>query len=171
MGNFLTDEVRFIYYEKDLSVTLDNQIYKYDNGLLEFAPKKLLTDDYSKPLTNKRTQNPAPAHFHDIKCRYKQRVVITLSHQELIDKGFLYEHYSSIKKKMITVCRDIPIEYLKIEEVTKWQTDCEFKEMMKALNINWFITHLYRAGVFFNVGWLWSGRTKIDLNSIYTDLI
>lgn len=175
MGRFITDEVRLTrFIEKSgkpsdiFEITLDNQVYEHEDGTLEYAPRLQVRDGYSRPFGNRNKFSPEPADFHDIRCFYKERIVITLTLKELMERGYIYKHCSSwLKDKYgemarITVCADIPKEFLKVERVEKWATDCTFKKMMCAVGVNPFWHCAYRAGVFFNIGWLWNGKRTLE---------
>lgn len=75
---------------------------------------------------------------------------------------FLRTHHDKI------ICEDIPIKFLEIIPVTKWEIDCLFKRAMKATGvIPARVYNLYRGGVFFNIGWL-GNHPPFDLSKIYT---
>lgn len=158
---FLTDSARTDYVG-DIFCTLDNSLYQNEKGELEYVPSFLETDFYSRPLGNKSKFDPRPAWHHDLKCYYKQRVIVTVPVETLIEEGFLYEHWSNHRCRNIRVCKDLPSKYLKIENVTKWEADCVFKEHMKSLNINPISVGFYRLGVVFNAGWLVTGKEKLN---------
>lgn len=65
-------------------------------------------------------------------------------------------------------CKDIPVEYLTLVPVTKWEIDCLFKRAMKTTGFIPAMTYnIFRCGVFFNIGWLYK-YSQFDLNKIYT---
>ncbi len=176
-GKFLTAEARLEQLpEKRKWLTQDNLLYEYDDGILELTPRYLLTDNYTFPktlalLTGDRSEyDVRPAHSHDLKCLTHRRIIIKKTRNELIEMGLLRQHKHPIKG-WIWVCDDIPIEFLEVEKVTKWETDCQFKEMIIATNnIKKWRANMYRAGVFCNVGWIWHDK-EIDLKAIYKEII
>ncbi len=178
MGKFLTAEARTRQInERKKWVTLDNLLYEYDDGVVELTPRLLETDNYTFPkilalITGDKSEyDVRPSHPHDLKCRYHKRIIVTLSSQELIDLGYLREHYDPVLHEVYFVCDDIPAEYLSIETVTKWDCDCQFKEMILATgNVKKWRAGMYRSGVFFNASWLWTGK-ELDLNKVYGGIL
>ena len=71
------------------------------------------------------------------------------------------------RRKDKIILEDVPKYYLKIKDVGKFEVDNLFKRMCEATNMPKNIVWLYRCGVFCNVGWIWSGKTKIEKDNIF----
>lgn len=147
---------------------LDNELYQDDDGSIYLTPRNYKTDNYTIPDWiawlggNKSKFDVRPSHLHDFACQYHQVIRVKLSEQQLRKLRLL----RVFKDKLI--CEDIPLKYLELLPITKWQTDCLFKRAMKSTKvIPAHIYNLYRGGVFFNFGWL-GNHPPFDLSKIYT---
>lgn len=165
---------------KNLWCSLHNQLFKDKDGSIYLVPRYFLSDGYTIPNWlawlggNKMEWDTRPALGHDFECKYHQCIKVRLSEQELRQKGFLRHHTKLIgdEELVIPVCDDIPVEYLKVEDVTFNQANSRFKRMMQATgNLKTWRINLMRFAVNFNIGWLKSGKEKIDLAKLYKETI
>lgn len=158
---WLTDKSPIIQSNKPNKIeTLCNQVY-YCDGNAYLIPRGTLTDNYTIPLgINKSKWDARPSHLHDIGCRYHQLILIDIPLYRLTEKYLRY-----IDGKLI--CDDIPIEYLKVLNITFNKCNNLLKRAMEDLSIPKWVCNTYRLGVNFNIGWLFTGKNNIDLNNIY----
>lgn len=148
---------------------VDNELFKDEDGSIYLVPRNYKTDNFTVPDWvawlggNKSKWDVRPAHLHDFGCEFHQLIRVALSENLLRKLGYLKYH----KDKEIIICEDIPIKYLELIPIDKWEIDCLFKRAMKATDtIPARIYNLYRAGVFFNFGWL-GNHPPYDLSKIY----
>ena len=148
-------------------VTTTNQLL-YSNGVVYLIPRGTVTDNYSIPLgINKSKYDVRPSHLHDIGCKYHQVIIVDLPLQTIKDK-YIYTNFISNR----VYCRDIPIKYLKVIDIKF--NDCNnllYKGMIATNNIPNSICKLYRFGVNFNIGWLFTGKDNIDITKIYNNIL
>ena len=178
---FLTYFSEMIQTSKpNIWVTLHNQLFKDKDGTIYLVPRFFLSDSYTIPDWlawlggGKMKWDNLPAIGHDFDCKFHQCIKVHLTEDELRKKGLLKQHKKIIggETLLIPICEDIPLEYLGIEPVTFNQANSKFKRMMKATgNIKNWRVNLMRFAVNFNIGWLKSGKKKIDLNCIYKGYI
>lgn len=161
-GRWITAHSRLEQVDEDLYELIDNELYEDVDGTLYLAPRGTVTDNFTRPFGNKQKYDVRPSHVHDIGCRYKQLIVVDRTVDTLIASGLLQGREN---KKIIL--EDVPKDWLKIINVTKFEVDNLFKRMCEAANMPKSAVWLYRAGVFCNVGWLWSGKEKIKKENIY----
>ena len=148
--------------------TLNNQIF-YHNGNAYLIPRGLISDNYTIPLgINKSKWDVRPAHLHDIACKFHQVILVNLSINTIIDN---YLDDITIDDNDITICKDIPIEYLSVVNVGFNKANNLLKEAMVSSGIPTRYCNLYRLAVNFNLNWLFTGKDKIDLNKLYKDNI
>ena len=147
---------------------LDNELFKDKDGSIYLTPRNYKTDNYTIPdwvawlAGNKSKWDVRPSHLHDFGCQYHQVIKLKIN-ETMLRKMRLLRVF---KDKLI--CEDIPLKYLELLPITKWQTDCLFKRAMKSTKvIPAHIYNLYRGGVFFNFGWL-GNHPPFDLSKIYT---
>ena len=146
----------------------ENELYQDSDGSIYLVPKNYISDNYTIPDWvawlggNKSKFDSRPAHIHDFGCQFHQLIKVTLTVNELLQMGFL------VYENGYYTCKNIPVEYLTLVPVTKWEIDCLFKRAMKATGFIPAKTYnLFRCGVFFNVGWL-CRYPQFDLDKIYT---
>lgn len=146
---------------------IDNELFQDEDGSIYLTPRNYKTDNYTIPDWiawlggNKSKWDIRPSHIHDFGCQYHQLIRVKLNETGLRRLRYLRVH----KDKL--VCEDIPVKFLELVPVTKWEIDCLFKRAMKATEtIPARVYNLYRGGVFFNFGWL-GEHPSYDLNGIY----
>jgi hypothetical protein len=105
-----------------------------------------------------------PSSLHDIACKFHQLIIIDLPLRYL-ENTYLHDIDD------MTVCKDIPIEQLKVVDVSFSKANKLLKQSMQDVNIPKRICNLYRLAVNFNLNWLFTGKEKIDLNKLYKDKI
>ena len=167
---WLTDDSRLTKTKKPNKWLLsDNELFKDSDGKIYIVPRNYITDNYTIPdllawlAGNKSKYDVRPAHIHDFGCQFHQLIRVRLTEEQLKRLRLLKVHNNKV------ICENIPVKYLELVPVTKWEIDCLFKRAMKATkNIPARAYNLYRGGVFFNVGWLFSGK-PYDLNKIYEE--
>lgn len=147
----------------------DNELFKDEDGSIYLVPRNYKTDNYTVPDWiawlggNKSKWDVRPSHIHDFGCQFHQLIRITLTELQLRQMHFLRIHDNKI------ICENIPIKFLEIIPVTKWEIDCLFKRAMKATgDIPNRVLNLFRCGVFFNIGWVLGNHPPFDLSKIYT---
>ncbi len=85
----------------------------------------------------------------------------------------LHSYLREISKdgKAITVCENLPLNYLSIENTTFNKANSRFKRALKSLNtIKAWRVNMMRFAVNFNLGWLWSEK-ELQTNGFYRRLI
>ena len=149
--------------------TIDNQLFKDEDGTIYLVPRYYKTDNYTIPDWiawlggNKSKWDVRPSHFHDFGCEYHALIEVKLNELQLRQKRLL-----KVKDNKI-ICENIPVKFLKIVKKNKWFVDCMFKRMMKvANNIPAWRINLMRGAVFLNYGWLKNYYNDFDLEGIYT---
>lgn len=162
-GRWITSHSRLEQVDEDLYQLIDNELFEDIDKTLYLAPRGTVTDNFTRPFGNKQKYDVRPSHIHDIGCRYKQLIVVDRAVETLISAGLLQGRENN--KKIIL--EDVPRDLLKIIDVTKIEVDNLFKRMCEASNMPKSAVWLYRAGVFCNVGWLWSGKEKIKIENIF----
>ncbi len=161
-------------------ITLHNQLFQDDNGVIYLVPRYFLTDGYTIPewcaaiAGGKMKWDSRPAIGHDLECKFHQCIRVKLSETDLRVRGYLRTHSKKIGDKnfIIPVCDDIPARFLVVEDVSFNQANSRFKRMMLATgNIKKWRVNLMRFAVNFNIGWIKSGKEKIDLSKLYKECI
>ena len=162
---WLTDKSPILQSDKPNKIeTLYNQIY-YHEGIAYFIPRGLVTDGYTIPFNiDKCKRDVRPSVLHDIASRFHQLIIVDLPARYL-------ENTYLVDIEDITVAKDIPIEQLKVIDVSFNKANNLLKESMKDLGIPTSICNLYRLAVNFNLNWLFTGKEKINLSSLYKDKI
>ena len=145
-----------------------SELFKDDDGSIYLTPKNYITDNYTIPdwiawvAGSKSKYNAMPSHIHDFGCQFHQLLKVNLTEYELRSKRLITTENGK------DVCDEIPIQYLSLIPVTKWEIDCLFKRAMKATGvIPKRVYNTFRFGVFFNFGWL-GKHPPFDLSKIYT---
>lgn len=165
MGKFLTSSSESKQLPKKGMFRLShNELYKDDDGKIYLAWRGFQTDHFT--WIRKANWDTRAAHIHDVGCKYHQVVEVLLNDHQLCQKGLLRMVNDNV------ICRDIPIEYLKVVDVTgEWINDL-FLRMLRDADCPKtpkIIQLLYRCGVACNLGWFKTGKQKIDLYKIYSD--
>lgn len=144
-----------------------NELFKDEDGSIYLVPRNYKTDNYTIPdwlawlAGSKSKYDVRPAHIHDFGCQYHQLIRVNLPELKV-------KNMYCFNDNGIYTCKDIPLKYLELVPVTKWEIDCLFKRAMKATEtISAYTYSIYRGGVFFNIGWL-GNHPPFDLSKIYT---
>ena len=177
MAYFITGKAETLQSDIDGRwYTEHNQLFHDDDGLIYLAPRNYLTDGFTIPLWiapiggGKMQWDIRPAVEHDFECQFHQAILVNLSLYELRRQGYVRPYRKQIGNKIeeIVICEDIPIKFLSVVDVKFNEVNARFKRMMKATTCikNWRI-NLMRFAVNFNVGWLASGKKKIDIERLY----
>lgn len=148
-------------------IALNNQLYMDNDGTIYLCPRGQIYDGYTIP----RWLAPlAGGHFtwdlrccreHDLNCATHQEIVVNLSLTQLKLKRFLYTYENEV------YCHDIPKEFLTVRDISFNNTNSKFKRMMKSTSLSPWRINMMRFAVNFNIGWLFSGKDKINLEDIY----
>lgn len=166
--------------EEEMAYTLHNQLFQDSDGTIYLVPRYFETDGYTIPCWlawlggSKKRYDLRPAIGHDFDCKYHQTIVVNLTKEQLQKKGLLYHKEKKLGgvTYVIPVCDDIPIKYLTVKKITFNQANSKFKRMMKATNqIKAWRVVMMRCAVNFNIGWLFSGKSEINLENIYKNVI
>ena len=176
MGKFLVGKARVQQTDKKrIWKLLDNEIYKSDNGKIYLAPRSMYSDFYTipymiMPIAGSPIDYDARCcHIHDILCYAHESLLITLTEEELKEKGYL--RYS--EKVGMWVCEDIPSEFLAKEKVSKCKANNMLYECMRAAGESWLSCALIRVGVALNLRWYineWLDNVlELDFNRVYDE--
>lgn len=154
---------------------LDNEVYKANDGKIYMAPRNMYSDFYTIPalvafIAGSPVQYDTRCCFvHDQFCYNHEALLVTLTEEELKEKGFL--RYS--EKNKMWVCEDIPAEYLCKEKIGKCKANNLLYECMRAAGENWLSCALVRTGTSLNFNWYiykWLGKVfSLDLNRVYDE--
>lgn len=175
-GMFLTAESRLVHssVNKKKYILYDNLVYWDNDGTLYLVPRNYVSDGYTIPNWiawlggGKMEYDLRPAHVHDFICQYHAAIKIKVGIATLRHNNILRQHYDKREGRWLAICDDVPVEWLEYVPFTKWECDCLFKRLMKATgNLSAYRVNLMRIGVFFNIGWLRSGKKKYDLARCY----
>jgi hypothetical protein len=176
MGRFLTGKSRVQQTDrKRIWKLLDNEVYKADDGRIYLAPRTMYSDFYTipsvvAPIAGSPVDYDARCCFiHDILCYAHHALLITLSEEDLKEKGYL--RYS--EKNAMWVCEDVPARYLAKCKIGKFRANNILYECMRAAGENLFSCILVRLGVCANIGWfidiLFNNVLDLDLNRVYDE--
>ena len=169
MGKFLTDKSRLAQTNiEGIWYTLDNQLYKDDDGTIYLAPRHTLTDGYTIPqfltpiVGGRYDHDIRCCTQHDWECYYRKVITVNLTEFQLKRKRYL--HY----KDDMWVCENIPIELLIIKDTTFRETNARFMRMLKSImNISKKDSFLIGNAVNLNVGWLINKPKELHLDRLY----
>ena len=156
MGKFLTSKSRIEQTAiEGIWYTLDNQLYKDDDGTIYLTPRNTLTDGYTIPqfltpiVGGRYDHDVRCCTGHDFECYYRKVIKVNLTEFQLKKLSFL--HYNKDSK---WVCENIPIELLNIKDTTFKETNQRFMRMIKSVNnISKIDTFLIGNAVNLNIGW------------------
>jgi hypothetical protein len=158
MGRFLTQKVRMVQCdERRYWHTLDNELYQDDDGTIYIVPRYFKTDNYTIPMfASVLGGSPVDfrveiSHVHDQICYSAHGVYVTLTEEELKEKGY----YRFSENRQLWVCEDIPKEFLAKRKFTKKQANDLFWRALCSTNIPKINRIILRVGTVFNVGWRW----------------
>ncbi len=174
MCRFLTGPARLQQTEiKRVWKLLDNEIFKDYKGNVYLTPRNMLSDNYTIPMWvsviagSPVDYDTRASHLHDLCCYLHEAVMVSLTEEELIEKGYL--RYS--EKNKMWVCEDIPEEYLFTKKVSKFEANNILYECMEVAGVPFFSRIIIRLGVAFNVGWyfdlLFGKIFEVDFKRIY----
>ena len=156
MAEFLTDKSRIGQTNiEGIWYTLDNQLFKDDDGRIFLTPRNTLTDGFTIPnifhfLVGGMFKHDVRCSIqHDFECYYHQALVVNMSVVQL-RKAQLLDF-----KNNMWICEDIPLQFISVVETTFEETNSRFRRMLKCLNNipKWQRTLIGNA-VNLNVGWL-----------------
>ena len=174
MGKFLTQKVRLEQcHERRYWHTLDNELFQDDDGTIYIVPRHFKTDNYTIPMfASILGGSPVDfrvecSHIHDEICDSTTGVYVTLTVNELLEKGY----YRFSEHRQLWVCEDIPKEFLAKKKFTKGQCNDLLWRALCATNTPWINKVIIRLGTIFNIGWYWLSITKhfvnLDLDRFY----
>ena len=167
IGAFLTGKSRIEQTNTEgIWKTLDNQLYMDEDNTIYLVPRYFLTDGFTIPNWiawlggSKMQYDTRCSTQHDFECKFHKVIIVKLSLAQLYKMKLLKE------KDGINICENIPKRFLEIKDTTFNQTNCRFKRMLKATGVSPVRLNLLRAGVNFNVGWLWT-KEELKVENIY----
>ena len=174
MGKYLTQKVRIEQTGKTrIFRTLDNELYKDNDGTIYIVPRYFQTDNYSIPLwVSVIGGSPVeyriePSHNHDEHCLLHKAVYVTLTEEELLEKGY----YRFSEKRQLWVCENIPKEYLAVKKISKFQANNMLFRAMRACGTPLYKCLVVRGGVACNLNWyldtLKHKIPEVDLDHFY----
>ena len=165
MGKFLTDSaVTKQINKKGMYKVLGNELYKDDDGTIYYVWRNFQSDNFT--WINSSDWDIRCSHGHDVGCKYHEVVVVKLTEEQLRRCRYL------VVKNDEVICLDLPPKFLEVRKVSKCFINNLFYRMRKSADCPKTPKHVqlgYRAGVALNLGWLWSGKIKIDLNRLYDE--
>lgn len=168
MSEFLTSKSRLgqtaiegVWY------TLDNQLFKDNDGNIYLTPRNTLTDGYTIPsmfhflVGGKFMHDVRACIQHDFECYYRKVLKVNLTVFQLRKLQYLKFY------KDMWVCEDIPREYLTVEDTTFNETNSRFRRMLDCLeNMSEWQKVLIGNAVNLNIGWL-AEPHKLHLDRLY----
>lgn len=174
MGRFLTQKVRMEQcHQRRYWHTLDNELYKDDDGTIYIVPRHFKTDNFTIPswvafLAGSPVDfRVEPSHVHDIQCDFHKVIYVILTEEELKEKGYL--RFS--EKRQLWVCENIPKEFLATKPISKAEANNMLWRSLGATSIPMINRILIRAGVTFNIGWIIDSLLhrvpEVDLDRFY----
>ena len=156
--------------EPGLWKTLDNQLFKDNDGSIYLVPRNFKTDGFTIPNWiawiggGKMQWDTRCSSQHDLECRYAQVIRVKASEQFLRRVGLVRVHKDKV------VCEDIPRILLEIQNVTFTQANDRFARMLTLTNIpKWRIKPM-RLAVNLNPNWH-SCKYPLNLKDIYHTVI
>ena len=176
MGKFLVGKARVQQTDKKrIWKLLDNEVYKANDGKIYLAPRSMYSDFYTIPswvavLAGSPVDYDARCSFvHDQLCYCHESLLITLTEEELKEKGFL--RYS--EKNGMWVCEDVPPEFLTKEKVSKCKANNVLYECMRAAGESLFSCIIVRLGTAANLRWYineWLDNVlELDFSRVYDE--
>jgi hypothetical protein len=174
MGLFLTGRVRLEQTDKTrIFRILDNELYQDDDDYIYLVPRYMQTDNYTIPLWisaiggSPVDYRVEPSHLHDFACYAFAVVYVTLTKEELQEKGF----YRYSNNRGMWVCENIPREFLAVRPITKMQANNLLYRAMRAAGVPFIKRWIVRLGTIFNIGWFIKQCKKanisIDFDKLY----
>lgn len=168
MAEFLTSKSRLGQTNiEGIWYTLDNQLFKDNDGTIYLTPRNTLTDGFTIPdifhflVGGKFKHDVRACVQHDFECYYHKAIKVNMTVFQLKRKKYL------IYNNDMWICEDIPIECLSIVDTTFKETNARFKRMLDCLlNISKWQKVLIGNAVNLNIGWL-AEPHKIHLDRLY----
>jgi len=171
MGRFITGRAEIRQDVKTSKwLTLHNQLFIDNYGLIYLVPRNTITDGYTFPMGGKMASFPVePAIGHDFECIYKKAIIVNISINQLIEEGYIRakEIYDKGNYRTIKICENIPGRYLTIKETTFKQTNDRFLRMMKAVGVSKFWAFGMHKAVFLNYSWFLRKSNPINFENLY----
>jgi hypothetical protein len=164
MGEFLTSPAKIEQLGRRKYRVLSNELYRDDNDEIYLVWRGFETDNFT--WINSSGYDIRCSHGHDVGCLYHQVVKVNLTERSLRLFGFIHEERGEI------LCRDIPIRFLEVKDITGHWINNFFYRMLKAADCPRTpkaIQILYRTGVCLNFNWFKTGKKKIDLKKLYKE--
>lgn len=177
---FITGMQEVAQYDRNMFFTKHNQIFEDSNGVLHYTPRYMTTDGYTiydclAPIAGGRFEEDIRCSTaHDLWCRYKQDIIITISEREMRSNGFLIDvckNYPNGIEKRIVACVDMPKIYLKVNPISFAETNRLFNEMLRCCEMSKYKEIILSTGVYFNFGWFLNDAKNLDLDKIGVDFI
>ena len=143
----------------------NNELFQDKDKTIYLAWRGFITDNFTWLKTNK--WDIRCSHIHDVGCQYHQLVKVNLTQDELLIKKLLVY----VKQTDSWYCKDIPIEYLQVVDISKFEINNLFYRMLSYADcpkMPKFLQVLYRIGVAFNLHWFFTGKESINLSKIYS---
>lgn len=160
---FLTDMQEVQQYDRNMYYTKHNQIFEDSEGVLHLTPRYLRTDGYTildilAPIAGGRFEEDIRCSSgHDLWCRYKTDIQITISEARMLQEGILIKKikkYPLGEEKLVLVAENIPRIYLKLVPINFRKCNQLFSEMLEVCEVGKVKRKILSAGVYLNVGWL-----------------
>jgi len=161
MAIMLTSKANIQQVKSGLWRTLENVLCMLDDGRIVFVPRNFLTDLIT--FISCDFADVRAAIIHDVGCKYHQLIYVNLSLEQLRKCGYLYNVGNEWK------CKDIPLQFLQIENVGFLEINKIFKQALIACYENKLKADVMYGAVHLNVSWLGYTfkRPKIDINKFY----
>lgn len=163
MGKFLTSPALTEQLPKKGMYKLElNELYKDDDGTINLHWRGFETDNFTWIKSN--NWDTRCSHGHDIGCKYGKIVKVKLTEEQLKSLGFLCRIHNKI------VCKDIPIKYLEVVDISGHEINNLFFRMLRDADCPKtpkIIQYFYRAGVCLNFNWFLHRKDELILENLY----
>ena len=168
MSNFITAHSRM----EQLNIpnkwkTIDNLLYKDYDGSIYLCPRNTITDGFSIPefvsfIAGSRMKwDTRASSQHDFECYYHKVIKVLLTEYELRKMGLLHLHND------ITVCENIPIQFLITYDTGFRETNSRFLRMLRTIqSIPEWRAKMMGYAVNLNIDWILKVH-NFDINKIY----
>ena len=156
MGKFLTSHSRLEQLDiPEKWKTVDNLLYKCNDGKIILCPRNTITDGYTIPSVvawfagSKMKWDTRASSQHDFECYYHKYIQVMLTEFELRKIRLLHSANS------IEICENIPLEYLCTKNTTFCETNERFLEMLYSVqSIPEWRKKILGYGVYLNANWI-----------------